>query len=149
MKGIIIIDHADGCGPKYADFIKPKGIREGATYISDNATPEQRKVLKSFLTTHLAAVHVAKILGVKFVPINITHKDRTYHIAMPFGEQQFTLTVGGDGKTPIRMENGLGSAASNVKFANVEVWKYNDYGKNLEFYNTGGEISDFTMQGTL
>ncbi len=147
MKGIIIMLHGDKIGPKFADCVK--GFGEGAVYISDNANPEQRKILEHFATSHLGVEHWGKILGVKFVPIEISQKERTYHITMPFGEQQFTLTLGGDGKTPIRMENAQDPALSNIRFCNTDVWKYNDYGKNLEFHNTSGEISDFAIQGAI
>jgi hypothetical protein len=148
MRGITIMQHADGIGPKAAS-LAGKGIREGAAYISDHATAEQRKILEPFVTTHLGAERWVKTLGVKYVKISINHQDRTYRITMPFGEQQFTLTVGGDGKTPIRMENARNKALSDIKFCNTDVWKYRDYGKNLEFHNTSGEIADFNMQGTL
>ena len=144
MKGIIIMDHWDGIGPKAADL----GGREGAAYISDNATAEQRRVLEPFVTTHLGAETWAKTLGVKFVKINISQQDRTYHITMPFGEQKFTLTVGGDGKTPIRLENTGETALSDIKICNTD-WKYSDYGKNLEYRKTSSQIADFDMRGTL
>ena len=145
MKGIIIMLHGDKIGPKFADCVK--GFGEGAVYISDNATPEQKKMLKAFATTHLGVEGWVKNLGVKFVPIKISKKASTYRITMPFGEQQFTLTFGGDGKTPIRMENAQNPALSNIKFCNTDVWKYSDYGKKLEFHNTSGEIADFTIKG--
>jgi hypothetical protein len=43
MSGIILIYHMDGIGPKHADLAG--GIKEGAAYISSNATNEQRRVL--------------------------------------------------------------------------------------------------------
>jgi len=145
MKGITIIYHHDGIGPKFAD-LKKGIIGEGAAYISDNATGEQRKVLEPFVTKHLSAEGWRKRLGVKFAKIDISEENGTYHIIMPFGEQHTTLTIGGDGKTPIRMGNPP-HPISNVKFCNTDFWKYNDYGKNLEFHGTSGVVADFAVQG--
>ena len=87
-----------------------------------------------------------KTLGVKFVKIDISEKDRTYNIVTPFGEQHLTLTIGGDGKNPIRMENQGLPFLSNVRVCNG-LWKYHDYGKSLEYHNTSGQMADFSLQG--
>jgi hypothetical protein len=145
VAGITIIYFQDGIGPKFADLAAGKGVREGTAYISDNATVEQREVLEPFVTTHLWGKRWGKGLGVKFVEINISKKNSTYHVTMPFGEQKITLTTGGDGHTPIRMENSKNVTLSNVRFCNTDVWKFQDYGKNLEFHNTSGAIADFVM----
>jgi hypothetical protein len=145
MRGIMMIRHQDGIGPKYADFMK--SIKEVALYISDNATDEQREILETFVTKHMGAEKAGKCLGVKVVRIDISKKNGTYHITMPFGEQKLSLTVGRDGKNPIRMENPWQPYLNNIKFCNTEVWKYHDYGKNLEFHGTCGVIADFDFQG--
>jgi hypothetical protein len=145
MKGITIIHHQDGIGPTFAELMK--GVREGAAYISDNATDEQRKILEPFVKNHLGAEGWGKCLGVKFVKVDISEENGTYHVVMPFGEQHITLTTGGDGKTPIRMENSWNTAVSNIKFCNTDLWKYHDYGKNIEFHNTSGVVADFAVQG--
>ncbi len=145
MKGIVIIFHHGGVGPKVADFAE--GVAEGAAYVSDNATDEQRKVLEPFVTTHLDAKKWRKCLGVKFVKIDIREENGTYHITMPFGEQKMSLAIGGDGKNPIRMENTPVTFLSNVKVCTAQFWKYHDYGKNLEYHNTSGATADFDVQG--
>jgi hypothetical protein len=146
MAGIIIIQHQDGIGPKFVDMAK--GIKEGATYISDNALDQQRRILESFVKNHLGAERWKKSCGVKFVPIQISQSGATYHITMPFGEQILSLTVGGDGISPLRLENARNKIFSNIKFCNADFWQYNDYGKNLRFYNTCGVIADFAAEGT-
>ena len=146
VSGIIIMLHGGDIGPKFADLMK--GIGEGAAYVSDNATDEQRKVLKPFVPKHFGAGW-RKNLGLKFVNIKISKEPGVYNIIMPFGEQKFVLTVGGDGKTPIRMENARNKSLSNIRFCDTEVWSYHDYGENLEFHHTSGEIADFEMQGSL
>lgn len=150
MKGIIVIYFQDGIGPKASDVYSGKGIENGAVYISENATAEQRRVLEPFVTAHLYAEvkwGATKVLGIKFVNIEINKDDSTYHIVMPFGEQHLTLTVGGDMKTSIGMVNPKDTTRSNIKFCNADLWKYNDFGRNLEFHNTCGAICDFTSQG--
>ena len=69
MKGIIIIRHQDNIGPTFEELLKGPG--EGAVYISSNATEEQRRVLEPFVKSHLGAEGWKKLLGVKFVDINI------------------------------------------------------------------------------
>jgi len=144
MKGIAIIHVLFGIGPKMADFVE--GVEEGAAYISDNASDEQRRLLESFVTKHLHVKTWRKVLGVKFVKIDISEKKGTYHVTMPFGEQKMSLTVGADGKNPVRMEN-VASALSNIRVCNTDLWKYHDYGRNLEFHNTSGGIADFVFSG--
>jgi hypothetical protein len=141
MKGINIFFLMDGIGPKPGDVVD-----EGAAYISDNATEEQRKILEPFVIEKMEGRMWEKTLGVKFVKISISEKDGTYSITMPFGEQNLTLTVGGDGKTPIRIENQGLHFLTGVKVC-TGLWKYHDYGKNLEYRNTSGQIAEFALQG--
>ena len=54
MRGIVIIHHRNGIGPKFTDYIT-KGVKEGAIYISDNAIDEQREVLEPFVRNHMGA----------------------------------------------------------------------------------------------
>ena len=145
MKGITIIHHQDGLGPKYSETLTV--IQEGAVYISDDATNEQRKILAPFVIEQLGANRWRKSLGVKFVKIEIGEENGTFHIQMPFGEQKLTLTVGSDGKNPMRMENPKYTFLDNYRFCNTQFWSYHDYGKNLEFHDTSGAIADFTFQG--
>jgi len=145
MSGIIIILHKDGIGPKFSDLAK--GVEEGAAYISANATDEQRRILEPFVTKDLSVERWKKILGVKFVKIEISEENGTYHITMPFGEQKIALTVGGDGRNPMRIENFKITSLTNVRFCNTLFWKYRDYGKNLEYHSTSGAIADFDLRG--
>lgn len=140
MKGINLLVHMDQIGPK------PGTVEEGAVYISDNATEKQRETLQKFFFEHMEGGLWKKTLGVKFVNVKISLKDRTYSIVAPLWEQHLTLTVGGDGKNPIRMENGRLPFLSNVNICNTRLWKYQDYGKNYEFRNTSGQAADFTLQ---
>lgn len=146
VSGIIIMLRGGDIGPKFSDLAK--GIGEGAGYVSDHATDEQRKVLEPFVLKQFGAGWRTNH-GIKFVKIKISKEDRIRHITMPFGEQKFVLTVGGDAETPIRMENARNTSLSNIRFCDTEVWSYHDYGHNLEFHHTSGEIADFDMQGRL
>jgi hypothetical protein len=141
MKGINILFHMGGIGPKPSD-----GAKEGAVYISDNATEEQREILKPFVMEKMEGGMWRETLGIKFVKISVGEKDGTYSIIMPFGEQHLTLTVGGDGKTPIRIENQGLPFLTDVRVC-TGLWKYHDYGKNLEYHNTSGQIAEFSLQG--
>jgi hypothetical protein len=145
MKGIILMFHQDGIGPTVAELMK--GAKEGAAYISDNATDEQRKVLESFIKGYIDNKRWQKILGYKFVKIDLSEENGTYHITMPFGEVEMSLAIGGDRKNPMRLENPPMPFISNAKFCNTHFWKYHDHGKNLEYHNTSGATADFTLQG--
>jgi hypothetical protein len=141
MKGINLLVHMDEIGPK------PGTVEEGAVYISDNTTEKQRETLKKFFFDHMEGGMWKKTLGIKFVKVNISQKDRTFSIIAPLWEQHLTLTVGGDGKNPIRMENGRLPFLSNVMICNTKLWKYQDYGKNMEYRNTSGQVADFILHG--
>jgi hypothetical protein len=141
MKGIIIVLHMDGISEQRDSIV----VEEGAVYISDNATDEQRKLLEPFIMEKMAGKHFKKSLGTKSVKINISEDKGTYLITMPFGEQKTSLTIGGDGKNPIRLENSIMTCYSNIKFCIADYWKYHDYGKNLEYHNTSSQIADFTF----
>jgi len=153
MKGIIIIHHGDGIGPKCEDLDMSKGggYKEGAVYISDNATEEQRKLLEPFVRKNLGGVIFKKFLGVKFVKIDITEENGIYHVTYPFGEMKQTPAIGDDGKNPMRLENGtrynLVVLPIDCIFCNTLFWKFNDYGKNLEYHNTSGCMSKFDCKG--
>ena len=95
----------------------------------------------------MSAARSRKILGVKFAKIEIKEENGTYHITSPYGEQHLKLTVGQDQKTPMRLENQRNPALSNAKVCNGH-WKYTDYGKKLEYFQTSGVIADFAFSGT-
>jgi hypothetical protein len=141
MKGINLLIHMDEIGPK------PGTVEEGAVYISDNATEKQRETLKSFFFEHMEGGMWNKTLGVKYINVKISEKGGTYSITAPLWEQHLTLTVGGDGKNPIRMENGRLPFLSNVRICNTQLWKYSDYGKKMEYRNTSGQVADFYLKG--
>ena len=141
MTGINLLFHMDKIGPKHED-----GAGEGAVYISDSATEEQREILEPFVIENMEGGMWRKTLGIKYVKIEISEEGSTYCITTPFSEQNLTLTVGGDGKTPIRIENGGLSFLNDVKVC-TGFWKYNDYGKNLGFRNTSGQVADFALRG--
>jgi len=121
---------------------------EGSIYISDTATEEQRKVLEIFFVNNVPDwLLVRKCLGVRFVNIALSQEDNTYHITMPYGELKGSLTVGGDGKNPQRLENSLFSILlSDFRICNTHFWKYNDFGKNWEFVNRSGIMANFDLQ---
>jgi hypothetical protein len=144
MKGIILMFHQDGIGPTVAELMK--GAKEGSAYISDNVTDEQRKALESFIKGYIDNKGWQKSLGYKFVKIDLSEENGTYHITMPFGEVEMSLAIGGDRKNPMRLENPPMPFISNARFCNTHFWKYHDHGKNLEYHNTSGATADFILQ---
>jgi hypothetical protein len=150
MKDIVITCHLDGIGPTLVDLFE-KGVEEGAYYISENATDQQRKILEPFVMKHLEGKVIGKLLGIKYVKYDISQKNGTYHLSTPFWEQEMSVAIGGDGKNPIILVNG-GLPPSQPTFHDMKIcttrfWKYHDYGKNLEYHNTSGAIAGFTLKG--
>ena len=151
MSGLTVMFYQNGIGPKCDDLLSGKkgSIDEGAWYISDNATEEQIEVLKSFLPMHMGAQLWNTCHGVKVVKIEIKEQDGTYHITMPYGEMKMALTVGGDGKNPVSITNPVGrlATASNIKVCDGIMWRYHDYGKNVEYHSTSSLMADFYYIG--
>jgi len=144
--GVLVVIVVDLFSRKFVDLLAKGG--EGGIYISDTATAEQKRVLEPFLANNVPG-HLAKqCLGVKFVKINLSQEDNTYHITMPYGELKLSLTVGLDGKNPVRLENCMFSMLfPDLKTCNTHFWKYNDFDRDWEFVNRSGVIADFDMQG--
>jgi len=147
MKGIVVIYVSEFLSPKAADVFTLGA--EGAVYVTDAATEEQRRILKPFVPTNLVGGMVMKkCLGVKFVKIDISQEDNTYHITMPHGELKLTLTAGLDGVNPVRLDNSiLSMILTDIKVCNTHFWKYSDFGKNWGFVNRSGMISPWELQG--
>jgi len=149
MAGTKLIQCGDGIGPTQEDL--NDGIKEGAVYISENVSDEQRKVLEPFIKNHLGTELWRELLGLKYVPINITENDGSYHIMYPFGESQMSVVIGRDGTTPTILENAFAYNYAvpflNYRLANTWAWSYDDYGKHYSFRHTSGSIGDFDVQG--
>lgn len=147
ISGVMAINVIDLYSNKAAELLAKGG--EGGLYISDTTTDDQRKYLEPFFSNNvMGGILLRKILGTRYVDINLTQEDKTSHITMPYGEMKLTLTRGGDGKNPQRLENSLFSMfLKDIKFCNTHFWKYNDFGKNWDFVNRSGTIAEFDMQG--
>jgi len=145
--GILVITVVDLFSPKFTEAMLQGG--EGGLYISEAASEEQRRVVEPFFTNNVPGmIMLRKTLGIRFVDIKLSQEDNTYHITMPHGEMKLSLTVGGDGKNPQRLENSIFSAMlQDIKICNTHFWKYSDFGKNWEFANRSGAIADFDSQG--
>ena len=145
--GILVITVVDLFSPKFTEVMLQGG--EGGLYISEAASEKQRRVVETFFTNNVPGmILLRKPLGVRFVDIKLSQEDNTYHITMPHGEMKLSLTVGGDGKNPQRLENSIFSAMlQDIKICNTHFWKYSDFGKNWEFANRSGAIADFDSKG--
>ena len=145
--GTLAIAVSDLYSGKAADLTVKGG--EGGIYISSNTTDEQRKLLEPFLVNNAPGfLIVKKCLGVRFVDINLKREGNDYHVTMPYGELKGSVMVGGDGKNPQRLENLVTKDVFlDVKVCNTHFWKYNDFGKNFEFTNRSGFMTEFDLQG--
>ena len=117
---------------------------EGAIYIGDNATPQQRAILDTLAVQALGGALMKRVLGVKYVPIDVAGDESVVTFKMPAGTMRMELTRSGDG-SPVRMENVTIPFLSNVKAAHTHFWNWSDYNRHLEYQNRCGTWADFTM----
>ena len=117
---------------------------EGAIYISDKATPAQRTILDTLAVEALGGVLMKRVLGVKYVPIEVTEGECAVTFKMPAGAMRMELTRSGDGN-PVLMENVTIPFLSNVKAAHTPFWNWSDYNRHLEYRNRCGTWADFAM----
>lgn len=149
ISGILAIHVIDIYSNKAADMFTKGG--EGGIYISDTTTEEQRKYLEALWGSGDAAGQILKkILGIRYVNINLSEEGKTYHFKMPYGEMKLSLTSGMDGKNPQRIENSpFGLLLKDIKICNTHFWNYNDFGKNWHFENRSGTIASFDDQSKV
>jgi hypothetical protein len=80
--------------------------------------------------------------------MEFSEENGTCHIKMPNAEWEASLTIGGDGKTPQRIENSIFSMSFPVlNICNTHYWNYNDFGKNWDFKNRSGARAEFDLKG--
>jgi hypothetical protein len=117
---------------------------EGAVYISDEATPAQRAILDTLAVQALGGALMKRVLGVNYVPIDVSEEDGAVTFKMPTGAMRMELTRSGDGN-PVLMENVTIPFLSNVKAAHSPFWNWTDYNRHLEYRNRCGTWADFVM----
>ena len=129
----------------YATFaeVSEKGS-EGAIYITDAATPAQRKVLDKLAVESLGGVLMGRVLGVHYAKIDVQEGDGWIQVGMPTGEMRMELTRGIDG-SPVRLENVTMPFLSNVKAAHAPYWRWADHGRHFDYTDRCGTWADFTM----
>jgi hypothetical protein len=142
LSGITVIYLGDLPHSTYAE-VTEKGS-EGAIYISDNATPKQRKVLDIVVISSLGGVIMKKVFGVQYVKIDIEEEEDTVYFKMPSGEMKMYLTKSHDGN-PVRLENATMPFLSNVKTAHTLLWNWSDYNRHYDYKNRCGTWADFVM----
>ncbi len=120
---------------------------EGAIYISDNATPNQREILDTLAVESLGGVLMKKVYGVKYVKMDIKEENGTVHFKMPFGEMNQYLSKGGDGSTPVRLENQVLPMLTDVKTCHTPVWSFKDHGRHFDYKDVCGVWADFAFAG--
>lgn len=147
ISGVLAINVVDLYSNKAMDVMTKGG--EGGVYISEKTTEEQRRYLEPYFTNNIpGSILLRKVLGIKYVDINLEQEGNTFHITMPYGEMKLSYTQGLDGKNPQRLENSLfGMFLSDLKICNTHFWKYSDFGKTWEFVNRSGVIADFDLKG--
>jgi len=142
LSGITVVYLGDLPHSTYAE-VKEKGS-EGAIYISDKATPEQRKVLDILVVNSLGGAIMKKVFGIQYVKVDVEEGKDTVHVKMPSGEMEMHLTKSNDGN-PVRLENATLPFLSNVKAAHTPFWNWSDYNRHYDYKNRCGTWADFTM----
>ncbi len=142
LAGVTAIYMGDLPYATYAE-VSSKGS-EGAVYISDQATPEQRAVLDTLALEALGGVLMKRVLGVHYVPIEVEESEAAIDFAMPTGRMRMELTIGPDGG-PVRMENVTMPFLSNVKAAHAPFWAWADHDRHFEYRDRCGTWAEFHM----
>jgi hypothetical protein len=145
LSGVAAVYVGDLPHATYAE-VHEKGS-EGAIYISDHATPEQRNILDTFAVNALGGALMKKVLGVAYADIDIQADDDTIHVKMPSGELKMHLTRSNDGE-PVRLENVTMPFLANVKAAHTPFWYWSDHGRHFNYTNRCGTWADFVMAST-
>ncbi|MBY8986041.1 MAG: DUF1326 domain-containing protein [Candidatus Lokiarchaeota archaeon] len=147
VSGVLAINVVDLYSNKVAELMVKGG--EGGVYISDKTTEEQRKYLEPYFVNNIPGSGLLrKVLGVKYVNIELNQEGNTFHVTMPHGEMKLSYTPGLDGKNPQRLENSpFGVFFSDIKICNTHFWKYKDFGRDWEFKDRSGVIASFDGKG--
>ena len=143
LSGITAVYLGDLPHSTYAEVVE-KGS-EGAIYVSDSATSEQRAVLDTSVVETLGGVLMKRVLGVKYVPIGVEEGDGAVHFRMPAGEMKMVLTRSQNGD-PVRLENVTLPFLSDVKAAHTLFWNWSDYSRHFEYRDRCGTWADFLMR---
>ncbi|MFX0029464.1 MAG: DUF1326 domain-containing protein [Candidatus Hermodarchaeota archaeon] len=147
ISGVLAINVIDLYSNKAMDILTKGG--EGGIYISEKTTEEQRKYLETYFAKNIpGSILLRKVLGVKYVDINLEQEGNTFHVSMPYGEMKLSYTPGLDGKNPQRLENSpFGVFLTDLRICNTQFWKYTDFGRNWDFVNRSGMIASFDGKG--
>ncbi len=142
LSGIVTIYMGDLPYSTYAEVAEMGS--EGAVYIDDRATADQRAVLDSLALQALGGALMKRVLGVHYVPIEMKESDGAVEFAMPTGQMRMQLTTGPDG-TPVRLENVTMPFLSNVKAAHASFWRWADHDRHFDYRDRCGTWADFQM----
>jgi hypothetical protein len=142
LSGTTVVYLGDLPHSTYAEVME-KGS-EGAIYINDTATPEQRKVLEILAVNALGGAIMKKVLGIQYVTMGIEETENSLHVTIPSGEMKMELTKSHDGN-PVRLENVTLPFLSNVKAAHTPFWNWSDYDRSYDYKNRCGTWADFVM----
>lgn len=145
LSGITLIYAGDIPHPSFEELLELGS--EGAIYISDNASPQQREILDVLAVNNMGAAIMKKVFEVKYVNIEVEDDGHTAHFKMPFGEMEQYLSTGADGKTPVRLENQSLPFLSNVKTAHTPHWTYSDLSRHFDYRDRCGIWADFAFAG--
>ena len=85
-----------------------------------------------------------RVLGLKYVKIDVHESDGAIHFRMPNGEMKMELTRSFDGN-PVRLENQTMPFLSDVRTAHAPFWHWSDYNRHYDYRNRCGTWADFSM----
>lgn len=142
LAGITAVYLGDLPHSTYAEVME-KGS-EGAIYISDKATAQQRGVLDTLAVEALGGVLMQRVLGVRYVDIAVEEGEGTVHFKMPAGEMKMELTKSHDGQ-PVRLDNATLPFLNDVKAAHTLFWHWSDYDRHYAYRDRCGTWADFSM----
>jgi hypothetical protein len=143
LSGITLVYVGDLPHASFSEVLE-KGS-EGGIYVSDNATPQQREILDILAVSSLGGGSMMqRVLGLKYVKIELDEEDDAVRFSMPYGEMKMHLTRSHDGN-PIRLENQTMPFLSNVRTAHAPFWHWSDYNRHFDYRNRCGTWAEFAM----
>jgi hypothetical protein len=142
LAGITAVYLGDLPHSTYAE-VAEKGS-EGAIYITDNATPDQRAVLDTLTVKSLGGVLMRKVLGVHYVNVEVNEEAGRLRVTMPSGEMSMEMTKSRGGQ-PVRLENVTMPFLSNVRAAHAPYWRWADHDRHYEYRNRCATWADFQV----
>ena len=104
-------------------------------------------MLNALAVQSLGGIVMRNVSRTEYVKMDIREEGRSIHVKMPYGEMKQSLTTGGDGKTPVRVENQILPMLMDVKTCHTHFWRYQGNERQFDYCDRCGVWASFTFEG--